>query len=109
MSEAIKMPETLKATATQKKKQPQAAKMEQAATDPVLYVGPTINGIAITGTVYKKVPDSAKKAHEKAPMILNLFIPVKEYGEAEKMIREKKGYVYSAYKEALKLKKGGNN
>ena len=44
-------------------------------------------------------------------MILNLFIPIREYGTAEQMIREKRGYIYSAYTEALKLKKekGGNN
>lgn len=77
----------------------------------VLYVGPTISGIAITGTVYTSIPDAAKAAREKAPMFLNLFIPIREYGAAERMIREKKGCVYSAYAEALKFKeeRGGNN
>ena len=44
-------------------------------------------------------------------MILNLFIPIREYGEAERMIREKRGYVYSAYTEAqkFKLERGGKN
>jgi len=44
-------------------------------------------------------------------MILNLFIPIREYGEAERMIREKRGYVYSAYAEAqkFKLERGGKN
>ena len=44
MSDSVKAPEEAKTPA--KKKQP-AAK----APETVLYVGPTINGIAITGTV----------------------------------------------------------
>jgi len=103
MSDSVKAPEEAKTPA---KKQP-AAK----APETVLYVGPTINGIAITGTVYSSIPEAAKAAREKTPMILNLFIPIREYGTAEQMIREKRGYIYSAYTEALKLKKekGGNN
>ena len=105
MSEPNKTPEETKAPA--KKKQPVASKEPET----VLYVGPTISGIAITGTVYTSIPDAAKAAREKAPMFLNLFIPIREYGAAERMIREKKGYVYSAYAEALKFKeeRGGNN
>lgn len=104
MSDSVKAPEEAKTPA--KKKQP-AAK----APETVLYVGPTINGIAITGTVYTTIPEAAKAAKADAPMILNLFIPIKEYGEAERMIREKRGYVYSAYAEAqkFKLERGGKN
>ena len=71
MSDSVKAPEEAKAPA--KKKQP-AAK----APETVLYVGPTINGIAITGTVYSSIPEAAKAAREKAPMILNLFIRIRE-------------------------------
>ena len=83
----------------------------EAKTEAVLYVGPTISGIAITGTVYTTIPEAAKAAKADAPMILNLFIPIREYGEAERMIREKRGYVYSAYAEAqkFKLERGGKN
>lgn len=104
MSDSVKAPEEAKTPA--KKKQP-AAK----APETVLYVGPTINGIAITGTVYTTIPEAAKAAKADAPMILNLFIPIREYGEAERMIREKRGYVYSAYAEAqkFKLERGGKN
>ena len=99
MSESVKTPET-KAPA----KKTQA--VTEAKTEAVLYVGPTISGIAITGTVYTTIPEAAD-----APMILNLFIPIREYGEAERMIREKRGYVYSAYTEAqkFKLERGGKN
>lgn len=97
MSESVKTPET-KAPA----KKTQA--VTEAKTEAVLYVGPTISGIAITGTVYTTIPEAAKAAKADAPMILNLFIPIREYGEAERMIREKRGYVYSAYTEAQKFK-----
>lgn len=104
MSESVKAPET-KAPA----KKTQA--VTEAKTERVLYVGPTISGIAITGTVYTTIPEAAKAAKADAPMILNLFIPIREYGEAERMIREKRGYVYSAYTEAQKskLERGGKN
>lgn len=104
MSESVKVPET---KAPAKKTQAVA----EAKTEAVLYVGPTISGIAITGTVYTTIPEAAKAAKADAPMILNLFIPIREYGEAERMIREKRGYVYSAYAEAqkFKLERGGKN
>lgn len=44
----------------------------EAKTEAVLYVGPTISGIAITGTVYTTIPEAAKAAKADAPMILNL-------------------------------------
>lgn len=99
MSESVKAPET-KAPA----KKTQA--VTEAKTEAVLYVGPTISGIAITGTVYTTIPEAAKAAKADAPMILNLFIPIREYGEAERMIREKRGYVYSAYAEGSESKEG---
>ena len=71
MSESVKAPET-KAPA----KKTQA--VTEAKTEAVLYVGPTISGIAITGTVYTTIPEAAKAAKADAPMILNLFIPIRE-------------------------------
>ena len=53
MSESVKTPET-KAPA----KKTQA--VTEAKTEAVLYVGPTISGIAITGTVYTTIPEAAK-------------------------------------------------
>ena len=102
------MTETKAITKT-KQAEKTAAQVQQDKS--VLYVGPTINGIAITGPVYSDIPDAAKEAKADVPMILNLFIPIREYGEAERMIREKRGYVYSAYAEAqkFKLERGGKN
>lgn len=82
------------------------AKAPAKKPDPVMYVGPTINGLATCGTVYTSIPEAAKTAQAKAPLFLNLFIPVTEYGTADQMIRNHKGYIFEAYKDAEKnLKK----
>lgn len=84
------------------KKEPiaQSKKPSEKKADPVLYVGPTIRGVAAYGTVYSQIPEAAKKASADAPQFLNLFIQVKEYGAALEMIRNKRGYIYEADKEA---------
>ena len=56
-------------------------KTKTAAKEPVMYVGPTILG--------------------------NLFIAIKDYPEANAMLREKRGYIHSAFNKALELKNGG--
>lgn len=76
------------------------------AQDPMMYVGPTIPGIAIQNVVYTEIPAGAKAAFEKIPEMRNLFLPVIEYPQADKMLREKKGYVFSAFNKALTLKGG---
>lgn len=82
------------------------AKAPKKVSEPVMYVGPTMLGIAIYGTVYSAIPDAAVKAKEKAPLFLNLFIPIKEYGSAESQMRKEKGYIWEAYKQAVEsLKK----
>lgn len=74
---------------------------------PFMYVGPTIPGIAIQNRVYTAEPDSLIEAKEKVPEFTNLCIPVIQYANAEKMIRERKGYIYSAYVKALQYREGG--
>lgn len=95
--------EKVKTTATA------TAKPEMAATTKI-YVGPTIPGVAIQNRVYSENPAGLSEAFEKVPEMQNLMIPVSEYAEAERMIDNRKGYVYSAYLKALDYKenKGGN-
>lgn len=71
----------------------------------VMYVGPTVHGIGIQNRVYSEIPEEAKGAIAENPMIGNLFISIRDYPKANKMLREKQGYIYSAYMEALELKK----
>ena len=99
MSESAKAPET-------KHRQKMTQAVTEAKTETVLYVGPTISGIAITGTVYTEIPEAAKAAKADAPMILNLFIPIREYGEAERMIRENERIRIQCLCRSAEIRKG---
>lgn len=79
----------------------------KAVRRPVMYVGPTVHGIGIQNQVLSEIPVSAKEKIKAVPEIGNLFIAIKDYPEANVMIREKRGYIYSAFKKALNIKNGG--
>lgn len=87
-----------KKAATTKKK-PEAKALEQK-----MYVGPTIVGFAIQNRVYTDIPEAAKEELKNDPELSNLFIDIKDYPKADKMIREETGYIFSAYMKALALK-----
>lgn len=89
----------------EKKKTTETVAKVPAKPEPVLYVGPTIKGIAITGTVYASIPDAALKAKEEAPLIANLFISPAEYGKAHQQIKAEKGWAWEAYKQTEGLRK----
>ena len=95
--------------ATEKAKTTATAKPEAVAITKI-YVGPTIPGVAIQNRVYSETPAGLSEAFEKVPEMQNLMIPISEYAEAERMIDNRKGYVYSSYLKALEYKenKGGN-
>jgi len=76
--------------------------------EPVLYCGPTINGVAIQGTVYDAVPAAVLEIRADVPEVSNLFIPIAEYGKAERQIREGKGYIALSYQAALQYKAKNN-
>lgn len=76
-----------------------------AKTEPLMYVGPTITGIGIQNRVYTEIPEGAAEAIAKDPELGNLFIPVREYPKANKMLRDRTGYIFSAFTKALTLKK----
>ena len=82
-------------------------KPKAAAKGPVMYVGPTIPGIGIQNQVLTEIPASAQEAFKKEPELGNLFISIKDYPEANVMLREKRGYIHSAFNKALELKNGG--
>lgn len=80
---------------------------------PMMYVGPTISGLAIQNVVYSSIPSTIETVKKEVPEIINLFIPVSKYGDAERMIRTGSGYLYNAFVKALEFKekrnRGGNN
>ncbi|MFG6364920.1 MULTISPECIES: hypothetical protein [Schaedlerella] len=90
-----------------KNKAQKVKKGKAAATDPRMYVGPTISGIGIQNRVYTEMPADAEEKAKQTPEIRHLFIPIKEYPIANQMLREKKGYIYSAFCKAGAFKNGG--
>ena len=74
-------------------------------TGPVMYVGPTVTGFAIQNRVYTEIPEEAQGLITAHPELRNLFLPIREYPKANRMIREGTGYIYSAYLVALTLRR----
>lgn len=82
----------------------QAAEKESAAKGPMMYVGPTIPGVAVQNTVYTEKPEALEEAQKECPEIGNLYLPIMKYAMAEQMIRKKTGYIYTAFNKALEYK-----
>lgn len=75
---------------------------------PWMYVGPTLPDIGIQNRVYAEIPEKILSKAKEIPEINLLFIPVKDYPMANRMLREKTGYLYHAYCKLAEKKKGGN-
>lgn len=75
---------------------------------PWMYVGPTLAGIGIQNRVYTQMPQEALSKAKEIPEINLLFIPVKDYPMANRMLRERTGYLYHAYCKIAERKKGGS-
>ena len=98
-----------KADTATKEQVVQAEQHETKNTEPLMYVGPTIPGVAIQNRVYDGLPEGLQEAMKEVPEFGNLMVPVEDYPKAELMIRTRKGYVASAYKRVAGSTKGGNN
>lgn len=80
----------------------------------IIYIGPTIDGVAISNTIYDgKPPDTLKKAVEQNPFMAGLIIPISELAAATSQIEERAGAIYKLYNRAQKksadIQKGVNN
>lgn len=73
-----------------------------------IYVGPTLAGIGIQNRVYTEIPQEALCKAKEIPEIKLLFLPVRGYPMANRMLREGSGYLYHAYCELSEKMKGGN-
>lgn len=76
---------------------------------PWMYVGPTIAGIGIQNRVYTEIPIEAQEKAKKMPEIRLLFLPVKDYPMANRMLRESTGYIYDAYRKVEGMREGGSH
>lgn len=85
------------------------AKKESTGLEgPWMYVGPTLPDIGIQNRVYTEIPKEAQIQAKEIPEINLLFIPVKDYPMANRMLREKTGYLYHVYCKLAERKKGEN-
>lgn len=67
----------------------------------IVYVGPTIIGVAVRNTVYDELPQSLKTAIQNAPYLGNLCVPIGDLADAMAQIRNESGAIYTMYKKAL--------
>lgn len=77
-----------------------------------IYIGPTIDGVAIKNTVYEKLPQSLEAAIKKRPYLSGLCIPIAELANATRQINGRNGAAYKIYTKALEeraeIMKGAN-
>lgn len=70
-----------------------------------MYVGPTVPGIGIQNRVYTDIPQEVVDLMNNGyPVIGDLFIQIRDYPTANRMLREQKGYLYNAYLVAEKIR-----
>ena len=67
----------------------------------VIYVGPTIIGVATRNTVYDGIPETIRAAAKNAPYLMGLCIPIDKLSDAMIQIRNRCGATYTLYKKAL--------
>lgn len=70
----------------------------------IVYVGPTIPGVATRNTTYDGMPEQLREAIKEAPCLQNLCVPVSELAVALEEIRNRQGATYTMYKKALDYK-----
>ncbi len=85
---------------------PKTKKKTHGLKGPWMYVGPTAPGIGVQNRVYTEIPKEAEELSEEVKEVGLLFIPVKDYPMANRMLREGVGYLYDAYCKVGGLKKG---
>lgn len=71
----------------------------------VVYVGPTVTGVATHNQIFNNgLPDGLKAAIEKEPAIASLIVPISELAAANQSINTKTGATYVFYSRVLKNK-----
>jgi cytochrome c biogenesis protein CcdA len=67
----------------------------------IVYVGPTILGVATRNTVYDEIPASLQTAIQTAPYMAGLCVPVSGLATAMAQIRNRSGAYFNLYQKAL--------
>lgn len=76
-----------------------AAKKEQPQK--IVYVGPTITGVAVRNTTYAQAPAQLAAAIKRRPYLRGLCVPVSGLASAMQQITRQQGGIYTLYKKAL--------
>lgn len=80
-----------------------AATAETTAKEAVVYVGPSLAGIATRNTTYNNgLPEGLEKYIEKKPIMAKLLVPVSKLATALKEINSGTGAYAAYYKDAQK-------
>lgn len=66
----------------------------------VMYVGPTIDGVASRNTTYEVLPEPLASAIQKRPYLSGLCVPIKTLAKALAQIDRQSGGVYTLYTKA---------
>lgn len=86
------------AAVQQKTKRKEEAKRGNVQGQTVMYLGPTIKGVAATGTLYNNgLPEGMKKEMEKQPLIRELLASVGQIAEKQKAIKDKRSAISVIY------------
>lgn len=67
----------------------------------VVYVGPSITGVAARNTVYWELPESLTRAVQAAPYLAGLCVPIPKLAGALEQLERRQGSIYSLYTRAL--------
>ena len=69
----------------------------------VMYIGPTVRGVVINGTLFKdgKLPVLVKKRTEEMPVLQSLFVPVSKLAEAQRELKDSTSAMAICYAKAV--------
>lgn len=86
-----------------KTKRKEGAKNAPLDGKTVMYVGPTIRGVAAAGSLFKNgLPELLKREMEKQPAIRDLIVPVDRLAEANKELAMPDSALAAVYREIEK-------
>lgn len=67
----------------------------------VVYVGPTITGVATRNAVYADLPENLSKAIQTRPYLSGLCVPIPQLSGALEQLDRRRGSIYTLYTRAL--------
>lgn len=86
------------AAVQQKTKKKEEARNRNGQGGTVMYLGPTIKGVAATGTLYNNgLPKEMEEEVKKQPLIKELLIPLGQIAEKQKALKDRGSAISTIY------------